>query len=86
MEERISTSQLCLADCASHYSSFLRETSKIVDPHVKQEDEGKFRCKLCSKLFKATSFVEKHVANKHADELKVLDYVSELKQHANVYW
>jgi hypothetical protein len=54
-----------------------RELTKAVEPQIKQEDEGKFRCKLCSKLFKATSFVEKHVANKHAEQLKALDDVSD---------
>jgi hypothetical protein len=52
-----------------------RELTKAVEPHVKQEDEGKFRCKTCQKLFKATSFVEKHIANKHPDLVKQLDDV-----------
>ena len=52
-----------------------RELAKAVEPLVKQEDEGKFRCKTCSKLFKATSFVEKHVTNKHAELIKQLDEV-----------
>ncbi|KAF8307293.1 hypothetical protein DL93DRAFT_2143326 [Clavulina sp. PMI_390] len=50
--------------------SIAEETSKAVEPHVKQEDEGKFRCKTCSKLFKAMSFVEKHVASRHSDLVK----------------
>lgn len=49
------------------------ELTKAVEPHVKQEDEGKFRCKTCSKLFKAPSFVEKHVANKHPELVKQLE-------------
>jgi hypothetical protein len=53
-----------------------RELSKAVEPHVKQEDEGKFRCKTCQKLFKATSFVEKHIVNKHPELIKSLDDVS----------
>ena len=52
-----------------------RELSKAVEPFVKQEDEGKFRCKTCQKLFKATSFVEKHIANKHGELVKHLDDV-----------
>ena len=55
-----------------------RELSKAVEPHIKQEDEGKFRCKTCSKLFKATSFVEKHVSNKHPELVKQLDEVCRL--------
>ena len=51
------------------------ELTKAVEPYIKQEDEGKFRCKTCLKLFKATSFVEKHIANKHSELLKVLDDV-----------
>lgn len=47
-----------------------------MEPHVKQEDEGKYRCKSCSKLFKATSFVEKHILNKHAELVKSMEDVS----------
>lgn len=52
------------------------ELSKVVEPHVKMEDEGKFRCKTCSKLFKATEFVEKHILNKHSELVKGLEDVS----------
>lgn len=52
------------------------ELTKSVEPFLKQEDEGKFRCKTCQKLFKATSFVEKHIANKHPELVKNLDEVS----------
>jgi len=55
--------------------SCVSELSKAVEPHIKQEDEGKFRCKTCQKLFKATSFVEKHISNKHPELIKVLDEV-----------
>jgi hypothetical protein len=54
-----------------------------VEPYLKQEDEGKFRCKTCQKLFKATSFVEKHIANKHPELVKSLDEViSEVAQRS----
>ena len=52
--------------------------TKAVEPYIKQEDEGKFRCKTCQKLFKATSFVEKHIANKHPELVKQLDDVSQI--------
>ena len=55
-----------------------RELSRACEQFIKQEDEGKFRCKTCQKLFKATSFVEKHIANKHADLIKHLDEVSSI--------
>ena len=60
------------------YCSIIRELSKAVEPYLKQEDEGKFRCKTCQKLFKATAFVEKHIANKHPELVKQLDEVSSL--------
>ncbi|GLB33267.1 putative protein with domain of unknown function (DUF3546) [Lyophyllum shimeji] len=53
--------------------SYDEELSKAVEPYIKQEDEGKFRCKTCQKLFKATSFVEKHIANKHPELVKHLE-------------
>ncbi|KAM5534897.1 hypothetical protein V8D89_011452 [Ganoderma adspersum] len=55
--------------------SYEEELSRACEPYIKQEDEGKFRCKTCQKLFKATSFVEKHIANKHPDLVKGLDEI-----------
>ncbi|KAH7888102.1 hypothetical protein F5I97DRAFT_1865687 [Phlebopus sp. FC_14] len=55
--------------------SYDEELAKAVEPFIKQEDEGRFRCKTCQKLFKATSFVEKHIANKHPELVKQLDEV-----------
>lgn len=52
------------------------ELTKATDPFIKQEDEGKFRCKTCQKLFKASSFVEKHVANKHPTLVKHLQDIA----------
>lgn len=46
-----------------------------MEPYIKQEDEGKYRCKTCQKLFKAPSFIEKHVANKHSELVKHLEEV-----------
>jgi ribosomal protein L37AE/L43A len=42
----------------------------MVADWVKQEDENKWRCTECKKLFKAGSFVEKHVINKHPEHCK----------------
>ena len=61
--------------CASSADDYCRELSKSVEQYIKQEDEGKFRCKTCQKLFKATSFVEKHIANKHSEFVKHLEEV-----------
>lgn len=44
-----------------------RELTKICKPNIQVEDEGKYRCKICKKLFKAAPFVEKHILNKHPD-------------------
>ncbi|KZT72714.1 hypothetical protein DAEQUDRAFT_722875 [Daedalea quercina L-15889] len=55
--------------------SYEEELSKAAEPFIKQEDEGKFRCKTCQKLFKATSFVEKHIANKHPELVKHLEEI-----------
>jgi len=52
-----------------------RELVLAAEPYVRQEGEGKYRCKHCQKLFIASSFVEKHVANKHPELLKHIDDV-----------
>lgn len=43
------------------------ELYRLTSPFVKQEEEGKFRCKTCSKLFSARKFVEKHIGLKHPE-------------------
>lgn len=61
---------LCCGGCETDFSPFCpahRELSKICKPHITTEDEGKFRCKECKKLFKAVPFVEKHIGNKHPE-------------------
>jgi len=55
--------------------SYEEELSKAAEPFMKQEDESKYRCKTCQKLFKATSFVEKHIANKHSELVKHLEEI-----------
>lgn len=60
---------------AAVFRLVFRELSRACESYIKQEDEGKFRCKTCQKLFKATSFVEKHIANKHPEIVKHLEEV-----------
>ncbi|KAJ2742431.1 hypothetical protein GGI20_004486 [Coemansia sp. BCRC 34301] len=47
--------------------SLERETDKELDKHIKCLDEGRFRCLLCTKLFKGDAFVRKHIRNKHPE-------------------
>ena len=45
--------------------------------HISKQEEGKWRCQICTKLFRATEFVEKHVINKHPESIKTrMDEVS----------
>jgi len=44
-----------------------RESKKVAAPHIRQEEATKYRCKECSKLFKAPEFVVKHVIVKHPE-------------------
>ncbi|KAJ9103981.1 hypothetical protein QFC21_002444 [Naganishia friedmannii] len=43
------------------------EIDKIARPLIKEEEANKYRCKNCSKLFKAAEFVHKHLTTKHAE-------------------
>ncbi|KAJ2614004.1 hypothetical protein H4S08_001929 [Coemansia sp. RSA 1365] len=47
--------------------SLERETDNVLDTHIKQLDEGRYRCLLCTKLFKGDAFVRKHIRNKHPE-------------------
>jgi hypothetical protein len=75
---RLMMSELLITCYILPSQNLYRELSKAAEPYIKQEDEGKFRCKTCQKLFKATSFVEKHIANKHPELVKSLDDVNDM--------
>jgi len=68
-------SSICHGSSNERQPSDDRELVLAAEPYVRQEGEGKYRCKHCQKLFIASSFVEKHVANKHPELLKHLDDV-----------
>jgi hypothetical protein len=54
-----------------------KETDEILSKRLKefeekytvQEEENKYRCDLCRKLFRGSEFIKKHLAVKHTDEL-----------------
>ena len=46
-----------------------RKQLKMLEKNTKKISEGKFRCTICSKLFKAEIYVIKHIKNKHQDEI-----------------
>lgn len=41
------------------------ELVRLSEPFTKEEEEGKYRCKDCNKLFSAQRFVVKHISTKH---------------------
>ncbi|MBW0491899.1 hypothetical protein O181_031614 [Austropuccinia psidii MF-1] len=43
------------------------EIHRLCQPQITDEGAGKFRCKNCSKLFKAMNFIEKHIMTKHTE-------------------
>lgn len=43
------------------------ESKRLTAPHIKQEEADKYRCKQCTKLFRAPEFVIKHMATKHPE-------------------
>ncbi|KAK9388331.1 hypothetical protein V1515DRAFT_598534 [Lipomyces mesembrius] len=54
----------------------LEETVQAeIAAHIKQEDEGKFRCKVagCTKLFKGEDFVRKHIEKRHPEWIESLE-------------
>lgn len=47
------------------------EVTAVVTKLIKKEDENKFRCLECTKLFRAMEFIEKHILNKHSNVIEV---------------
>jgi len=70
MEERDSRSKVLQGVMLTIAYDYHSERSRMTAPHVSKEEEGKWRCHECKKLFKAAEFVEKHVLNKHEELCK----------------
>jgi len=54
-------------------SQFLTNNSElpvIANDHFRQEEEQKFRCLTCGKMFKSAGYVCKHISNKHPELLR----------------
>ncbi len=49
------------------WDSPFREVKKVCVSQIKQEEEGKFRCRTCLKLFKGPEFLYKHIPTKHPE-------------------
>jgi uncharacterized C2H2 Zn-finger protein len=46
------------------------ELPVIAKDHFRQEEEQKFRCLTCGKMFKSAGYVCKHISNKHPELLR----------------
>ena len=46
-----------------------RKNKETIDSIIKLEEQEKYRCKECNKLFKGKEFITKHVFTKHIDVL-----------------
>lgn len=52
-----------------------RKQVKMQEKHTKRVSENKFRCTICSKLFKAEQYVTKHIGNKH--QMDIAKYIAD---------
>jgi uncharacterized C2H2 Zn-finger protein len=54
----------------SQYLTNNSELPFIAKDHYRQEEEQKFRCLTCGKMFKSAGYVCKHISNKHPELLR----------------
>ena len=50
--------------------------TKAVQPHIIEMGDGRSRCKICRKVFRAMHFMERHFVNKHPTVLEPPEEVS----------
>ena len=70
------------------YHSVLRSQSSrnnselpvIAKDHYRQEEEQKFRCLMCGKMFKSAGYVCKHISNKHPELLRDNEAMYEVRR------
>ena len=46
-----------------------KKLKEFEEKYTVQEEENKYRCDLCKKLFRGSEFIKKHLVAKHADEI-----------------
>lgn len=49
-----------------------KKMKEFEDKYTVQEEENKYRCDLCKKLFRGNEFIKKHLIAKHVDEINVV--------------
>ena len=60
-----------MADFVYHLIFYNRALYKVYEENVIEVDPGrKFKCNLCSKLFKGADFVKKHIDYKHSAKIE----------------
>merc|ERR1712060_263822 len=52
---------------------------------TQQEDESRFRCLICSKLFKGVKYIQKHILKVHPQGLEPLYKELNIEQMRNLY-
>jgi len=62
------------------YQDFDSAVQEETNKFIKQEDEGKFRCRIkdCTKLFKSEEFVRKHMAKRHVEFIEGIEQEARL--------
>ena len=58
------------------------EVEKFLNKNVKKEDDSKYRCLVCSKMFKGDNFVKKHIGLKHTERI---EEIKEMAKYRNSY-
>jgi uncharacterized C2H2 Zn-finger protein len=57
-----------------------------ISKDIVKVDEGKYRCKKCSKLFKGEEYVRKHINAKHAEDVqKMREEVNDSSLNSHMY-
>lgn len=65
-----STSHSTFTRLAYQYPTYNSELPFIAKDQYRQEEEQKFRCLTCGKMFKSAGYVCKHISNKHPEFLR----------------
>jgi SERRATE/Ars2, N-terminal domain/Arsenite-resistance protein 2/Domain of unknown function (DUF4187) len=51
---------------------FNKKLKEFEEKYTVQEEENKYRCDLCKKLFRGSEFIKKHLSAKHTEEMNML--------------
>jgi len=71
-DKEVGTGDKEVGTCGKEVGAGDKEDDSWCEPYIQEVAGSKFKCILCSKMFKSAEFVRRHVASKHRSQVQTM--------------